>query len=150
MSTLARWDGPIGSIPRTCRSSKPRKQPGIRAQAPELAGEGDEELVPAIRAAHPGDALVEDAAVEIAVDRRLHTGAQVSMSALKSLLVEDQETLEVVGERPVEDRALGMALACRAYRTLEFERGIPCSPPDELGAQRQRGELVAAPMVEGV
>ena len=35
-----------------------------RAQAPELAGEGDQKLVPAVRAAHPGDALVEDAAVE--------------------------------------------------------------------------------------
>jgi hypothetical protein len=35
-----------------------------RAQASQLAGDYDEKLVPAIRAAHLGDALVEDAAIE--------------------------------------------------------------------------------------
>jgi hypothetical protein len=41
-----------------------------RAQAPKLAGEGEEKLGPALVAAHPGHALVEDTAIEIAVNRR--------------------------------------------------------------------------------
>jgi hypothetical protein len=52
----------------------PQKLPllmAARAQTPKLAREGDEKLVTTVRAAHPGDTLVEDAAVEIAVDRRL-------------------------------------------------------------------------------
>jgi hypothetical protein len=79
-----------------------------RAQPPELAGERDEKLVPALRAAHPGDALVEDAAIEIAVDCRLDAGSQVSVTSLKSRLICTQESLEVVGECPVEEGALGM------------------------------------------
>ena len=50
-----------------------------RAQAPELAGEGDQKLVAAVRAAHPGDALVEDAAIEVTVDRRLDVATQIAV-----------------------------------------------------------------------
>ena len=51
-----------------------------RAQAPELAGEGDQELVPTVRTTHPGDALIEDAAIEIAVNRRLDAATQIAVS----------------------------------------------------------------------
>jgi hypothetical protein len=47
----------------------------VRGKAPELSGESDEELVPAIREAHTGDAVVEDAAVEITVNGRLCAAA---------------------------------------------------------------------------
>lgn len=81
------------------------------AQAPELAGEGDQELMAAVRAAHPGDTVVENPAVEVAVDRRLHAAAQVAVSCLEAFLVDEQEALEVVGQGPIEHRALGMARA---------------------------------------
>ena len=67
------------------------------AQAPELAGEGDEELVPAIRAAHPGDALVEEAAIEVAVDCRLDAATQITVGVKEALLIDTEEVLEVVG-----------------------------------------------------
>ena len=77
------------------------------AQGPQLAGEGHQKLVLAIGAADAGDTLVEDAAVEVAMDCGLHTAAQVTVGGLKALLVGQEEALEVVGQSPVEDRALG-------------------------------------------
>ena len=62
----------------------------------------------AIRAAHPGGAVVENAAVEVAMDRLLHAVTQVSVGPLKSLVVDEKEALEVMGEGPIEDRALRM------------------------------------------
>ena len=75
----------------------------------------------AIRAAHAGDAVVDDAAVEITVNGRPHAAAQVAVTRLKALLVDEQEALEVMREGPVEDRALGMARSidlgtCRGFR----------------------------------
>jgi len=81
-----------------------------RAQAPELAGEGDQELVAALRAAHPGDPQVEDAAVEIAVDRRLDAAAQVAVGGEKALLVATHEVLEV-GDRVTGYLSLFMGVA---------------------------------------
>ena len=68
-------------------------------------------LVPAIRAAHPGDALVEDAAIEGAVDCRLDAATQIAVGGKEALLIDTEKVLEVMGEGPVEDRALGMAPA---------------------------------------
>jgi len=82
-----------------------------RAQAPELAGEGDQELMAAIGTAHPGDAVVDDAPVEVAVECRLHTAAQVAVGRLEALFAGEKEALGVVGQGPVEDRPLGMARA---------------------------------------
>ena len=81
------------------------------AEASELAGEGDQELMATLRAAHPGDAVAENAAVEVAVDHWLNAAPKVAVGALKSLLVDQKEALEAVGESPIEDRALGMARA---------------------------------------
>jgi len=80
-----------------------------RAQSPELAREGYEELVPAVGAAHTGDSVVNDAAIEIAVDRWPDAAAQVAMLLLKLLLVDEQEAFEVLRKSPVENRAFGMA-----------------------------------------
>ena len=84
-------------------------------KAPQLAGEGHQKLMPAIGAADAGDTLVEDAAVEVAMDREFHTAAQITMGGLEALLVDQEEALEVVGESAVEDGALGSPGAVDAY-----------------------------------
>ena len=65
--------------------------------------------MPAVRAAHSGDAVVEDAAIEIAVDRWLDAAAQVAVLFLEVLLVDEQEAFEVLRESSIENRAFGMA-----------------------------------------
>ena len=65
----------------------------------------------AVRAAYPGDALVEGAAVEVAMDRRLDVATQVAVSVAEALFVDVEETLEMVSEGPVQDGALGVASA---------------------------------------
>jgi hypothetical protein len=70
--------------------------------------------MPAVRAAHPGDALVEDAAVEVAVDRRLDAAAKVAVRVAETLLIHLDEVLVVQGQGPVKDRALGMTCAIGA------------------------------------
>ncbi len=67
--------------------------------------------MPTIRAAHPCDALIEDTAIEVAVDCRLDAATQIAVGVKEALLIDTEEVLEVVGEGPVEDRALGMAWA---------------------------------------
>jgi len=78
-------------------------------QTPKLARESDEELVPAVRASHSGDAVVKDAAIEIAVDRWLDAAAQVAVLFLEVLLVDEQEAFEVLRQSSIENRAFGMA-----------------------------------------
>jgi hypothetical protein len=70
--------------------------------------------MPAARAAHPGDALVEDAAVEVAVDRRLDTASQVAVGVTETLLIHLDDVLEVQGEGPVKDCVLGVVWAIDA------------------------------------
>ncbi len=65
----------------------------------------------AIRAAYPGDAVVEDAAVEVAMDRRFDAAAQVAMGVEEPLLIHPDEVLEMMGQSAVEDRALGTTWA---------------------------------------
>jgi len=65
-------------------------------QTPKLAREGDEELMPAVQASHSGDAVVEHAAIEIAVDGWLDAAAQVAVLFLEVLLVDEQEAFEVL------------------------------------------------------
>lgn len=45
------------------------------------------------------------------MDGWLHQAAQVAVARLEALLVDEQEALEVVGEGPIEDRALRMSRA---------------------------------------
>ena len=68
-----------------------------RAEPPELAGEGDQKLVSALRAAHPGDTLVEDAAIEVAMDCRFDAAAQIAVGVAEAFLVHLDEVLEMVG-----------------------------------------------------
>ncbi len=112
-----------------------------RAQAPELAGEGDQELMPAVRAAHPGDALVEDAAVEVAVDRRLDAASQVAVGVPETLLIHLDEVLEVQGEGPVEDRALGMARSIGRGHSMRRRPTPLLKSEDGIGCQRACGRV---------
>ena len=48
----------------------------------------------AIRAAHAGDAVIEDAAVEVAMDGRLNASTQVPVRLLEALLIDELEALE--------------------------------------------------------
>ena len=73
--------------------------------SPELAGEGDQELVPAIQAALPCDALVEDAVIEIAVNSRLDAATQTAVRVADTLRIYIDEALGG-GGNPVENRAL--------------------------------------------
>ena len=97
-------------------------------QTPKLAREIDEELMPAVRASHSGNAVVEHAAIEIAVDRWLDAAAQVAMLPLKLLLVDEQEAFELLRESSIENRAFGMARSidsgsCRRFRSLHSTEG---------------------------
>ncbi len=65
--------------------------------------------VPAVGATHPGGALVEDTAVEVAVDGWLHAASQVAAAVLEAVLVDEQEAFEVLRESSIENRAFGMA-----------------------------------------
>jgi len=65
--------------------------------------------MPAVRASHSGDAVVGNAAIEIAVDRWLDAAAQVAVLFLEVLLVDEQEAFEVLRESSIENRAFGMA-----------------------------------------
>jgi len=87
-------------------------------QAPELAREGDEELVPAIRAAHPSNALVEDAAIEVAVDCRLDAATQIAVGVKEALLIDR-----------VSERALRRIVAEEDWeRQRELWRGLRPRP----------------------
>jgi len=43
------------------------------------------------------------------MDRRLDTAAQVAVAVAETLFIHPNETLEVVGKSPIEDRPLGTA-----------------------------------------
>ena len=65
--------------------------------------------MPAVRASHSGDAVVNDAAIEIAVDRWPYAAQQVAVLFLEVLLADEQEAFEVLRKSPVENRAFGIA-----------------------------------------
>jgi len=114
-----------------------RTVPGLRWQAVEGSAQPRWCSI-ATRAAHAGDAVVEDAAVEITVNGRLHAAAQVAVTRLKALLVDEQEALEVMREGPVEDRALGMARSidpgtCRGFGRLHSTEGRRNRRPQACG-----------------
>jgi hypothetical protein len=110
-SSSARPNLRLGTPPTGARASGGghRAEGLVWTQTPKLARESDEELVPAVRASHSGDAVVKDAAIEIAVDRWLDAAAQVAVLFLEVLLVDEQEAFEVLRESSIENRAFGMA-----------------------------------------
>jgi hypothetical protein len=57
--------------------------------------------VPALWAAQPGDALVKDAALEVAMDRRFNAATQVAVGVAEALLIHLDEVLEMVGQSAV-------------------------------------------------
>ena len=82
-----------------------------RAEAAQLAGEGDQDVVPALGAVRSRRAVGEDAAIEVAVDRGRDRAAQVAVRGLEALLLDAEKALELVGKRPVWQRALRPARA---------------------------------------
>ena len=67
--------------------------------------------MPAVGTTHSGHALVEDAAIEVAVDGRLDTATQVAVAVAGALLVQPEGVPKVIGESPPKDRPLGTAWA---------------------------------------
>jgi hypothetical protein len=108
------------------------------AETPELAGEGDQEVVATRRAVGPCHAVGDDAAVEVAIDRGLDTPPKVAMGALEALLINLEEALEVLRQGAVEHRPLRPAAA--------IEPGaIRCGCPLHSGERRrnpQRGPVI--------
>ena len=62
--------------------------------------------MPALLAVHPSRALREDPTVEIPMSRPLHASPQPTVRALETLLVDLQEAIEMMNQRPIQDRAL--------------------------------------------
>ena len=91
--------------------------------------------MPAIRAAHAGDALVEDAAIEIAVDRRLHAAAQVAVILLEALLVDEQEAIH--GRRMTPTHVLLL----QTYESVKLSVRHPSAQsPTIVGNELRYGE----------
>ena len=78
-----------------------------RADAAELAGESDEEIVATLRTAGTGKAVGEDAAVQVAVDSLLGALAQRPVGRGEALVLHLHEALEVLGQHAVQHRAVG-------------------------------------------
>lgn len=110
--------------------------------------------MPAIRTAHPADALVEDAAVKYAVDGGLDAARQIAMRSLKALFIEKEEALDVMGERAAEDRAfrtvwatdLGTGCGCDRLQSKEgrrnrASRACRVARSRELGGRREVAPL---------
>lgn len=84
-----------------------------RTEPPSLTGEGDEVLGPALGAAHPREAAVEDAAVEKAVGRVLDTAAPEAEAALEVLLPAPLDLVVAGVDEPIQRRV------ARAARAVE-------------------------------
>ena len=57
--------------------------------------------MPATLAVHPGRALGEDPTVEVPMSRPLHTAAKPTVDTLKTLLVDLEEAIEMMNQRPI-------------------------------------------------
>jgi len=79
-----------------------------RAEVSRGARERDEELASAIGAAHPGESVLRAAAVQEALDDSLRHWPQRPVLVGEPLFMHTDELGEVLVDRPVETRALGM------------------------------------------
>jgi hypothetical protein len=97
---------------------KPQETRGIdpllltaRAQAPSAAGERDEELVAALRAADAGEAFPQVAAGEEPFDGPLDDGPPEAVALLEALRIGALELLELPVEQLPQRRVLRVARA---------------------------------------
>jgi hypothetical protein len=72
------------------------------AEDADLAAESDQELLPTVFTLDPGEAVVQNAAVEELVDGRLEREAKGAVFPFESLFVEYEEALEVLFQEAVE------------------------------------------------
>ena len=102
MSTTRRWDGCEEGL---LEPETPQRQAfGVttRAEVAALAGEGQEELVPAGVAAHPGEPVFEDPAGQVLLDYGGDDGAPVSPPVCEALVVHGGELSEMILEEAIE------------------------------------------------
>ena len=98
------------------------------------AAERHQELGAARLAAHAGEAVLQEAAVEEARGRAAGRRAQRAVRALEALLMLALQTIEVIGQHAVERRVLGPARrvgagACGGAGALHAPRGLSGSVP---------------------
>jgi hypothetical protein len=67
-----------------------------------LAAEGDEELRVTLVATHAGEALLEDSAVEEALDGAPGGSSETTIARLELLFVDEGEGLEVILDESIE------------------------------------------------
>jgi hypothetical protein len=79
------------------------------AQTPLLATQGDEQLVPAIRTAHPGKALLQIAAAQKRLDHLIHDRPPIAVAFLIPQGIHGLEGREVFLEQLMEGRAPRLA-----------------------------------------
>jgi len=109
---LVQPQAPLGEPPRVTR----------RTEVPPLAAERHQKLGAAGGAAHAGEAVLEQAAVEQPADRPTRRRTQRAVHGLEALLVYPLERREVIGQHAVERRGLraprqvGVRAACGASR----------------------------------
>jgi hypothetical protein len=81
------------------------------AESSALTTEGKESFRATVWTPDPGKTALRIAAIEIFLHNLLHHRAKIAILSLKAVLIFQKEWLEVMKEHPVEDSALGMALA---------------------------------------
>jgi len=95
------------------------------AQAAALAGERDEELGAAGATAHPGEPVLQDAAVEIGADGLIREGPPEAIVAFVLLLPGGTHVRVVRLDRAIQRRRLGVARAVE--RAIGTGHGSPWS-----------------------
>ncbi len=81
-----------------------------------LAGRGDEQFVPAVVAAHPGEALVQVAVAEKGRDRPLDDRPPVAVLRLEPLVVDPLERVEMPVHQAPQVGRLRIARAVQRQR----------------------------------
>jgi hypothetical protein len=101
----------------------------------------------AVRAADPGEAGARIAAVEIALDDLPDDRPEMTVLLLEAALVGCQESVEVMEQHPIEDRALRMARTIDSRHIGATDsRSVPRLPRGRIGAGREIGQRPATLM----
>jgi hypothetical protein len=79
-----------------------------RTKSPGATGKHHEALLPTVGTADAGKSATRIPAVEIALDDLLDDRPEEAVLSLEAMLILREESVEIVKENAVEDRALGM------------------------------------------
>ncbi len=132
------WDGREDLLPQLLRQQLRPLLLARRAEVPRRAGESDEELAPAAGAPYAGETILRAAAIQIALDDALHHRAQRAVLVGEPLLVRKSELGEVLVDRSVKARALGMAGSVDGRGVANA--ALPIPPPPPRGRRRRQCE----------